>query len=309
MATVSSARCTPSATSSTTISPRAAAARHAATGRGRGGARGGIALNRWVADSRSPVMARAARTAAVVAAAVASVWPRLGTTPCSASTASRSAKRAVSGARVIVATAPGAASSTSRSTAGSPGRRAAGSCAPHRAAARNGPSRCRPASRPSATSGASVATRRASTACGAETRLASWVVVPWARWWATAPRAPAVSASGKPWPAPPWQWTSTSPGSSSRSDGGGVPASVQSAVGPTQPMRSPVTATIPSSIRRPPVITVPRRIRSDMGFTPPDTGAQAALGDSVASVASVSFSSSRPGVRRFQRRMTNRNTT
>ena len=180
-----------------------------------------------------------------------------------------------------MATAPGAASSTSRSTAGSPGRMAAGSCAPHRAAARNGPSRCRPASRPSATSGASAATapgehrrRRGDQARELGRRAVGAVV---------GHRRPAHR------PRPP-------PGNRGRPRrGSGRPRAREAAAGRTEAAASPppssrpsgrpsrcgrpVTATIPSSIRRPPAITVPRRTRSDMGFTPPDTGAQAALGD------------------------------
>ena len=85
----------------------------------------------------------------MVAAAVASVWPRLGTTPCSASTREQVVEaRGLRGEghRGRPRRAPRRA--PAQRPRGSPGRIAAGSCAPHRVAARNGPSRCRPASRP-----------------------------------------------------------------------------------------------------------------------------------------------------------------
>ncbi|MEK6442574.1 hypothetical protein WBK50_27375 [Pseudonocardia sp. T1-2H] len=87
IATVSSARWTPSATSSTTISPRPAAARHAAAGPGARWCSSGMPLNRWVALTVAPP---ASAIAAVVRPAAASVWPRLGSTPCRTRIASSS---------------------------------------------------------------------------------------------------------------------------------------------------------------------------------------------------------------------------
>ena len=122
-----------------------------------------------------------------------------------------------SGAKVICATAPGApadsaASRTVSTSAGSTSVSAAGSCAPRRSWERNGPSRWMPARSPRPPARRRCAPPPPSRQPAAETRLPSRVVVPFTWWWRTAVAAESAAAPNSP-PAPPWQWTSTSPGS------------------------------------------------------------------------------------------------
>ena len=101
---------------------------------------------------------------------------------------------------------------TASTSDGSTSVSAAGSCAPRRSWERNGPSRWMPARSPRATSAAQVRTPATISSAVAETRLPSRVVVPCTWWWRTAVAAESAAAPNSP-PAPPWQWTSTSPGS------------------------------------------------------------------------------------------------
>ena len=89
----------------------------------------------------------------------------------------------------------------------------AGSCAPHRAADRNGPSTWMPAMRrrsdgsPRSRKAAIDRDAAASSSSGAVTRLSSVVVVPWARWNSTPPTISSGSPVVKLWPPPPCTWS------------------------------------------------------------------------------------------------------
>ena len=117
--TVASARCVPSATSSTTSSPRAAAARHAAIGPGSRWCSGRMPLNRCVAVRRRFDVAASRSnprsTAASTCSADASVWPIDGIAPASTSAGrTSSATPGTSGAIVMVTRCPRAASAIAR---------------------------------------------------------------------------------------------------------------------------------------------------------------------------------------------------
>ena len=213
-----SARCVPSATSSTTSSPRAAAARHAAIGPGSRWCSGRMPLNRCVAVSR-PLDRAASRsnprsTASSTCSADASVCPIDGTAPTSTRAATTSSAPGTSGATVMVTRCPRAASASAADQL-----RVARRACPRGSARRTGPptgtaprggcrrSRPRP---PGPRAGRSAPAGRRG---GAVTSDATRLVVPCRRCSSTARCASAAStASGKLAPPPPWQCRSTRPG-------------------------------------------------------------------------------------------------
>ena len=209
----------------------------------------GIALNRCV-----PTVAPASIAASAPVRSV-SVCPTAAITPAPAIVAIASSAPARSGAKVIMRMTPAPAASSRRSSAGSGSRSSAGSWAPQRCSDSHGPSRWTPAIRPSATSSLSIATPASRSAGAAVTRLASVVVVPWARWCSTARRADSPSRSVNDPPPPPCTWMSTNPGTtscaprSSSGSRGGRPV-------PTSTISSPSIASQPGAARSG-VTTVP----------------------------------------------------
>ena len=144
-----------------------------------------IALNRWVARRR-PGRERGRRPARTSRRCARPRPPRRRATMSAISSSAPGS----SGASVTVRTAPWPASSNLASTSGSGASRWAGFCAPHRAVARNGPSRCAPSTRrPRCASGGHPArvarTDRRRVRPSSDTSVR---VVPCARWNAT-PRA------------------------------------------------------------------------------------------------------------------------
>ena len=221
-------RWTPSPTSSTTHRPLAAAARSSGTGPGARWCTGRMPLNRWVAVGRVertgvPAPARAAMRKAASArpartgAAPESVCPKEGRAPPSTSAAMTPPSPVApgrSGARVMVTTCPRPRPISSRVSSASGAVMKAGSWAPQRSREMKGPSRWMPASSPASHRSASTRVRRRRISGAAVTQEAIRLVVPARRCSMTATIArPGPSMSGKDSPPPPWQWTSTSPGS------------------------------------------------------------------------------------------------
>ena len=197
-----------------------------------------------------------------------------------------------------------AAASTS---AGSGARSSAGSCAPQCAPLSHGPSRWMPASSPARTSGASARTDASSRSGVSVTRLATIVVVPWARWVASTVAASAGSPEVKAAPPPPCEWASTNPGTSvpvrCRSAGaGGVPppAPVTRSPSVSHPARLDRAGREDDAVSAEQHLPSPSRVRRARASV-----VSACLGLRRRGVRSSS-SSSRPGVRRFHLRMTNR---
>src|SRR5699024_5195780 len=218
-ATVRASRWTPSAITSTTRSPEAAASSEARAGPGSRWWIGRIPLNRWVAvgSAERPCSrrssSRACATARVIWALEPSVWPSEGTAPTSSSASMTSAAPSPSGATVMVARAPPASWARSRTRSASPAVMCSGFWAPRRSTERNGPSRWIAAISPSATRPARSATLSRRVAASAVTREATRVVVPWRRCSRTAvSMSSGEAASGKEAPPPPWQCRSTRPG-------------------------------------------------------------------------------------------------
>ena len=157
-----------------------------------------------------------ASTAAEVTSAVASVWPTAAMTPASTAALIRAVAPGSSGARVMTRSCPAAAACRRSKAATSGAVIYRGSWAPHLAAARNGPSRWRPASTPSRASPASIAARASRSARGAVTRLATIVVLPCRRWNSAARLASPAVPSVNDVPPPPCTCMSTKPGSTHR---------------------------------------------------------------------------------------------
>ena len=148
--TVASARCVPSATSSTTSSPRAAAARHAAIGPGSRWCSGRMPLNRCVAVRRRFVAGRQ-QVEPAVDRRVHLLRRRVGVAD------RRDHADVDEGRQDLVGdaghlggdghgdeVAAGGARRVARTSAASPTSMSAGFCAPQRSADRNGPSRWMP---------------------------------------------------------------------------------------------------------------------------------------------------------------------
>src|SRR5699024_2812357 len=218
-ATVRASRWTPSAITSTTMSPEAAASRAARAGPGSRWWIGRIPLNRWVAvgSAERPLSRRSSSRACAIARVIwalePSVWPSEGTAPTSARASMTASASATSGATVMVASDPPASWASSRTRSASPSVMCSGFWAPRRSTERNGPSRWIAAISPSATRSARSATRSRRVAASAVTRDATRLVVPWRRCSRTAVSiSSGEAASGKEAPPPPWQWRSTRPG-------------------------------------------------------------------------------------------------
>jgi len=231
----SGATCTPSTMSSTNTR---SSAHNASTGPGARWCIGGIALNRWVAP-----VAPAAMAARVVPWS-APVWPTAATTPRAASRAIDSSAPGSSGAMVTMRMVPRPRSTSAATSAGAGMTRRAGSWAPRYSGASHGPSRWMPAIVPRSTSRVRTSTCRSRAAVDPVTRLATTVVVPWARCVAAARATSAGSSVTKDAPPPPWQCTSTNPGARTGSErsgcAGGTPSPTSTIVPPsmrTQPLR------------------------------------------------------------------------
>ena len=214
-------------------------------------------------------------TAADATSAVASVCPTATVTPARTAARITPAAPGSSGARVRTRRCPPAAACKRSKTATSGASMCRGSCAPHRAADRNGPSRCRPAITPSSARPASRAARASSSASGAVTRLASMLVLPCARWNAAASLASPAVPSVNDAPPPPCTCRSTKPGSTHRplSSITGSPGATWSRPwpGPTAPIRSPVTRIQPGSSTPSGVTTRPPASRTEPSWVRPGT--------------------------------------
>ena len=174
----------------------------------------------------------------------APVWPTAATTPRAASRAIDSSAPGSSGAMVTMRMVPRPRSTSAATSAGAGMTRRAGSWAPRYSGASHGPSRWMPAIVPRSTSRVRTSTCRSRAAVDPVTRLATTVVVPWARCVAAARATSAGSSVTKDAPPPPWQCTSTNPGARTGSErsgcAGGTPSPTSTIVPPsmrTQPLR------------------------------------------------------------------------